>query len=110
MKVDKNIGKNGIKYEVIKAILLTELSNSSSKYWSEIYSEFSYDEKIVCSVYFTNSKEKKEVIFQIADNKIDLEPYNSFIFSGGKVIQIKPKEMSDNIYEIRNKIIEVLHE
>jgi hypothetical protein len=110
MKIDKNYVKKGMKYEVIKTILITELIKEGRKYWINLYTEFEYDKEIICSVYLFNSKDKREVIYQITNKKIDLSLYSAFIRNGGKVIQIPIKSMSDDIYEIRNKIIEVIYE
>jgi len=108
MKIDKSFGKKGMKYEIIKTILITELNNSSNKYWLDLYSEFEYDENTICSIYLFNPKEKKEIIYQITDKKIDERPYNFFLNGGGKIIKIGIKEMSNDVYEIKNKIIEIV--
>ncbi len=108
MKIDKNFGKKGMKYEVIKTILITELNASKEKYWLDLYREFEYDENTICSIYLFNPKEKKEVIYQITDKEINMDSYTYFINMGGKVVRIGIKDMPDDIYEIRNKIIEIL--
>jgi hypothetical protein len=108
MKINKDIGLKGMKYEIVKTILMIELSKQTKRHWLDLYSEFEYDEKTICSVYLMDSKRKNEVIYQITD-KLNLEIYESFLRTGGKVIQIKLKDMPDDIYEIRNKIIEIIN-
>ena len=98
----------GIKYEVIKVILIEELLKEKNRYWLNLYDEFEYDENTVCSIYLINSKENKEVIYQISDKEINKDSYEHFINNKGKVVRIGIKDMPDDIYEIRNKIIEIL--
>ena len=108
MKIDKNYGKKGMKYEIVKTILLTELIKTGRKTWNDLYTEFEYDKDIICSVYLFNSKDKKEVIYHITDKEIDLTNYERFIKYGGKVIKISLRDMPDDIYEIRNKILSLI--
>jgi hypothetical protein len=109
MKIDKNYGKKGMKYEIVKTILIIELIKQGRKTWNDLYSEFEYEEDITASVYLFNSKDKKEIIYKITNREIDMSLYDRFIRYGGKVIQIKLKDMPDDIYEIRNKIIGIIN-
>jgi hypothetical protein len=109
MKIDKNYGKKGMKYEIVKTILLTELIKKGRKTWNDLYSEFEYEDNVTASVYLFNSKEKKEIIYKITNKEIDMKLYDRLIRYGGKVVQISLKDMPDDIYEIRNKIIEIIN-
>lgn len=109
MKIDKNYGKKGMKYEIVKTILLTELIKRGRKNWNDLYSEFECEDNVTASVYLFNSKEKKEIIYKITNKEIDMKLYDRFIRYGGKVVKISLKDMPDDIYEIRNKIIEIIN-
>ena len=108
-RIDLNTNK-GIKYEVIKVILIMKLIEryKSEKYWLGFYSEFELDEELVCSLYFLNKKTRKEVIYEITKDKISDKRYKEFEGRGYEFINIVMKDFPDDIKGIVERIEELV--
>ena len=107
MKIDNfKFGKEGIKYEIVKSILIYKLIDKykDKKYWVQIFPELEYETNVLCSVYFIDLKTGKEVIYQITDY-IKGEDFKDF---KGKVIRISLRNKGDSITKIEKEIEEIL--
>jgi len=104
MKIDNyKFGYKGLKYELVKTILIYELLEKykKNKYWISIYSELEYDSNTSCSVYVIDSKKKEETIYMIEElNK-------TYKFGNEKLVRLNLKKLSNNL-EILNKQIKEL--
>lgn len=111
MKIDNfNWGNNGMKYEVVKTILIWKLLEryKDNKYWIQLFPELEYEEGSYCSIYFVNLKKKIDIIYQITKSEIKSSKYENFVKGGGTVIQINYKRFPDDIKLIEKEIEEMI--
>jgi len=106
MKVDNyKFGTKGIKYEVVKNILVSRLLSKyqKKKYWLNLFLELEYSEDKIASVYMVDNKLNEETIFLIQD-KVNEEGFDGFLNNKGKIIFIDLKKFNDNIKDIEKEI------
>ena len=111
MKIDNfNWGKNGMKYEVVKTILVWKLLEKykEDKHWIQIFPELEFEEDEYCSIYFVDLKRKIDVIYQITKNELKDSKYEKFVKDGGTVIAINYKQFPNDINEIEKEIEEII--
>ena len=105
MRVDKKFGEKGLKYELIKTILIYELfeKNKKTKYWINLYSELDYDYNQIISIYYLNSKTNESIAYVINDK------LTKYKLSGDeKLVQININKISNEINKMREQIKELI--
>jgi hypothetical protein len=108
-----------IKKEVIKTIIVINLlrKNKSNHKWINIHNNFIFFRDKRCDLYFENIKNKEVKLFKIIRKKSEekrkeieeeLEKLE-FEFFNSKIIHVLDvDDFSDDIFEINNKIIELI--
>ena len=104
------VSNKGIKYEVIKTILVMKLIEKykKEKFWLNFYSEFELEDNLICSLYFINTKSKQEVIYEISKTQVNPSRYQQFINKGYEFINIITKDFPNDIKGIEEKIEEIV--
>lgn len=105
MRIDNKFGNKGLKYELIKTILMYEIinKNKKNKYWINLYSELEYEYNQIVSVYYLNSKTTEDIVYMIEDKP------SKYKFSGNEaLVRIDINKISNDLNKMREQIKELI--